>query len=150
MPRLLLCSLTVFLTACANGPDREPPPMEHKLHTSIYDNGSKLFVFQMLRGAGPDGTREGAGPRGGGNGGPPPGGGRGGKPGKGPDPDKMLKQAHEALALTLAETGYCREGYMTLEEKTDRGQLAIRGECTETATEADREEFGKGKLPQWY
>lgn len=149
--RLMLgIALTGALASCSSGPDRKPPPLQQLLHTSITDNGSKMFVFQMVRASTEGSSRSGRH-----RSGPPADGGRGGKDGGrggkrgGMDPQKMLLNAHEALQQQLEETGFCREGYMTLDEKAERGLLAIRGECTETATEQDREEFGGGQLPPW-
>lgn len=144
---ILGAALACTLAGCSSGPDRKPPPLQQRLHTSITDNGSKMFVFQMVRA-----STERAARSGGGRAGPPDGGGRGGRGGGrggkgGMDPEKMLLQAHEALQQQLEETGFCREGYMTLDEKAERGLLAIRGECTETATQQDREQFGGGQLP---
>lgn len=56
-----------------------------------------------------------------------------------------LKSFHvmsmEQLERTLEETKYCREGYFLL--KTDLGRLnyRMRGECKESASEADRIAF---------
>ena len=47
----------------------------------------------------------------------------------------------EKLDARLAETGYCREGYIVLGRRMDRGRSFIRGECKEEATADDREKF---------
>ncbi|MBU2886308.1 hypothetical protein KO507_11085 [Gilvimarinus agarilyticus] len=141
---------------CSSGPERKAPVLEQRLHTSITENGSKMFMFQMVRASGGDSSRAGGRPSGGRSGGPPGGGGgRGGDRGdkrgdKGAEESgKMLAEAHEALLVQLEQTGFCREGYMTLEESAKRGQLAIRGECNEAATEADRETFMQAPEPQF-
>lgn len=55
--------------------------------------------------------------------------------------DNMLEVMTEKLLLKLANSGYCREGYMQLDEYVDRTSAQIKGECNESATEEDREKF---------
>jgi hypothetical protein len=55
-------------------------------------------------------------------------------------------QRAERRFLTLARdrikrSGFCREGYITLEEKIGTATSMLRGECRESATEDDREAF---------
>ena len=45
------------------------------------------------------------------------------------------------LDKKLETSGFCREGYMVLERYTGEGKSRIRGECRESATDADREQF---------
>ena len=47
----------------------------------------------------------------------------------------------EALDAELKKTGYCRKGYMELDRMMQPGQTFIKGECVETASARDREEF---------
>lgn len=46
------------------------------------------------------------------------------------------------LTNKLAESGYCRNGYIELERNPiNNGSIRIRGECEEVATPADRQAF---------
>ncbi|WP_041523227.1 hypothetical protein [Gilvimarinus agarilyticus] len=139
--RYLPILAVLTLAACSSGPKQKPALIEH-FSTEILDNGSKLFVYEAVAQA-TDNTR-GKGRGGGGRGEPPSGGGRGGQGRNGPQDagaDKVDDRIKEMIDNKLAETGYCREGYMSLEESVKRGQILVRGECTETATEEDRATF---------
>lgn len=48
----------------------------------------------------------------------------------------------DALESKLASTGYCRDGYYILSQYIEFGSGEVRGECRESATEADRAIFG--------
>lgn len=48
---------------------------------------------------------------------------------------------HIALEEKLAQSGYCREGYLPLGQYIEFGQFELRGECQESATEQDRVKF---------
>lgn len=54
------------------------------------------------------------------------------------EPDKTLRKAVQSR---LDTTGYCRDGYLTLERYHANGIARIRGECREGATGSDREQF---------
>jgi hypothetical protein len=74
------------------------------------------------------------------------GGGMRGKKGAGrPGRESMMNQTkeriNEKLDSKLAETGYCREGYIELDSYVGKGQSQIRGECKEGATDSDRKKF---------
>ena len=47
----------------------------------------------------------------------------------------------DALEYKLLVTGYCRYGYFVLNTYNQFGSVEIRGECQETATDADRKLF---------
>ena len=66
-------------------------------------------------------------------------GGKGG--GKSADESSMKPYFNEMLESKLKESGYCREGYIELNSYFGKGQLKIRGECEEGATEEDRIKF---------
>jgi len=122
--------------------------------TYISKDGSKRFVFNIetMRGGGPgEHGMGGDGPSGG-----PPGGMGGGRGGpqhgsrqsshqQGPS-EKVIT---DLLTQKLKTTGYCQQGYMTLDD-TQAGRFRrITGECNETATAADRKKFpnvGNGRI----
>ena len=47
----------------------------------------------------------------------------------------------EQLTLLFENNGYCRDGYIELESFVDVTSAHLRGECNESATEADRKRF---------
>ena len=53
----------------------------------------------------------------------------------------MKPYFNEMLESKLKKSGYCRDGYIELDSYFGRGQLQIRGECEEGATEEDRIKF---------
>ncbi|MGL4475911.1 MAG: hypothetical protein ACRCT7_15860 [Shewanella sp.] len=57
--------------------------------------------------------------------------------------DLVTEQTELGLEKTLEMTQYCREGYIELNRliTSDRGE--IRGECNESATTADREQYSR-------
>ncbi len=135
---IIITSLAV-LAGCSNQrPDRPPP--NALFITDITADGSKMFEYQLL-------GRSDQGKQGGGQGRrPPPDGGQRGdssRQGKGGgNDDRREAMLDRSLEEKLAETGYCREGYLVLERSTLRGSMTLRGECKEAATDADRESFG--------
>ncbi|MEN8205481.1 MAG: hypothetical protein ABFS24_05660 [Pseudomonadota bacterium] len=116
------------------------PEIEEIFLTDIKSNGIKLFKYTVTLNM-PDGSRRGSG-RGmsGGEGGMP-----GGRSAGRPDRESRMKgtkeKMYQKLDARLAETGYCREGYIVLGSSIGRGRSFIRGECKEGATEDDREKF---------
>lgn len=144
--RFILVLAALTLTACSSGPATKSPMIEH-FETEITDNGSKLFVYEAIAAAPSEGREQARGGRGrrGEGGGRASRGGRGGQDRSSPDDDGTIKALERIKAMLdnkLAETGYCREGYMSLEESVGRGQAVVRGECTETATDEDITTFG--------
>lgn len=55
-----------------------------------------------------------------------------------PQAQKALNQAQLALTETLNRNGYCREGYLTMNERISKHGVAILGQCIEQATEEDK------------
>jgi len=51
------------------------------------------------------------------------------------------KSLQEQLDLLLQQNQYCREGYIELDSFIDTTSAYIRGECNDSATEADRKKF---------
>ncbi|WNO07765.1 hypothetical protein [Teredinibacter sp. KSP-S5-2] len=142
--------VSFFVVACAN--HRPPKPVSGELVTAIYPNGIKQFQFR-LTGPDFDGRRPGArgqgDPRGEkGRGGPPPGGGMDGRRAPGKPKLNNNKQIEQLLNQAIAESQYCREGYILYKDGATSGRPVVRGECNEPATEQDRENFpNKGKTP---
>ena len=74
------------------------------------------------------------------------GGGHGGMGGGKYDDGSSMKQYfNDMLKSKLEKSGYCREGYIELDSYFGRGELQIRGECEEGATEEDRVKFVNNK-----
>ena len=62
----------------------------------------------------------------------------GGKPA---NESSMKPYFNDMLESKLKNSGYSREGYIELDSYSGRGQLQMRGECEEGATEEDRIKF---------
>lgn len=116
---LTLCASIILLAGCSQQPPHKPAEHVH-FEVLILPNGTKLFEFAVKP---PPVTRPAshALPQT-----ESPGSRR-------LSPERLLKQ----LEQTLAETGYCREGYQVLE----RYPNYLRGECREAATGEDRQRF---------
>ena len=132
---LIMLFVPMMLVACASNQTIKPE-IEEIFVTDIKPNGIKFFSYTVTESR-PSGSRSGAGGD--------KRGGEGGKQGGGatgrPDRESMIKGIKEKLDARLAETGYCREGYIVLGRRIDRGRSFIRGECKEGATADDREKF---------
>ncbi len=147
MKYIILISLSISaltLSGCSsNSPKRQGGMPTEDFVTHIKPDGSKIFNYSLIKkmpnqGQGQMGKGRGKG--GGMHGG---GGGMkgGGKPNMSQMKDKMQEKAHKKLNLKLAQTGYCREGYMELESFFERGLVTIKGECNESATTEDSKTF---------
>lgn len=55
--------------------------------------------------------------------------------------NRNKEMIYQRLESKLAETGYCREGYMELDFFMSRGQSQIKGECNDGASDNDRKIF---------
>jgi len=53
------------------------------------------------------------------------------------------KRLRENAGYVVQQMGYCREGFIELDQSMSRYHLWIKGECKEGATEADKARFGK-------
>jgi hypothetical protein len=149
-----MSSVFVFLAACSSNQKYELP--QGYLATNITEDGSKQFVYTVdLQDTAPQGKR------GKGNGRPgnvaghvrgssnrglsagvsagTSGGGKGGKGGRGQQGRASV--LNDALEAELKKTGYCRKGFMELDRMMEPAQTFIKGECVETASDHDREEF---------
>ncbi|MGL5814120.1 MAG: hypothetical protein ACRCYW_12460 [Aeromonas sp.] len=120
-----LCTLLLpALTACAGLPGSTPDGPAPLFRTHINEEGSKRFTFEAApldvlpsRLEDDDGGRLSRNQR------------------------SLLERREalqdEQLTQTLAERKYCRSGYIVLSQTSWK----IRGECNETATQADRNAF---------
>jgi len=139
--------LPLLLAACASN-QWKPSEVNEVFVTDIKSSGLKIFNYSLTK---TTPQASGSGERRGGSSGKGSGkhGGRGGYGGKGggksADESSMKLYFNEMLELKLKESGYCREGYIELTSYFGRGQLEIRGECEEGATEEDRIKFVNNK-----
>ena len=150
----LVFILSLFLTACASK-QWKPSEVDEVFVTDIKPGGLKIFDYSLTNTtaqAGGGGRRGGSGKntgkhggRGGGAGGGMGGGKSGGHGGMGggrSDNGSGMKQYFtDMLESKLKKSGYCRQGYIELDSYFGRGQLQMRGECEEGATEEDRIKF---------
>ncbi|NOR79695.1 MAG: hypothetical protein GQ529_02500 [Methyloprofundus sp.] len=79
------------------------------------------------------------------------GGGIRGRKGDGgrPEHESMTNRSktkiNEKLDSKLAETGYCREGYIVLNNYVGKGKSQIRGEYKEGTTDSNRKKFANAE-----
>lgn len=155
---LILCFVLLFVSACSTKPERHRET-QRSFITDIHDDGSKRFVVAIEYAYSPrdqrqngNSERRGGGRQGGGQEG---GGRRGGGRGDRPNDDNGPRQQNnsesdedkreELMALleeNLAETEYCRHGYIVLEYSQVAQQTLLRGECQESASKEDKERWG--------
>lgn len=152
--KTVLASASICLIASCAGRQFKGPDIEERFTTNILDDGTKQFNYEMSFSP-PNNNRMGRGmgrPGGGGMGRPSSGMGRpGGMGGRGMmgDPAAMkAKMEHKIktklttmLNAKIEETGYCREGFLTIDETILTGEAFVRGECKDTATEDDHNKF---------
>ena len=141
--------LILSLTACANN-QWKSSEVDEVFVTDIKPGGLKIFNYSLTKttpqssGGGERGGRsKGSGKhsgRGGKGGGKSGGHGNMGS-GKSAYESDMKPYFNEMLESKLKKSGYCRKGYIELDSYFGRGQLQIRGECEEGATEEDRIKF---------
>jgi hypothetical protein len=147
----------IFVSGCANKPDRGNKSSQI-FETDITDDGSKRFTLSIVEakregGKGKGSKQSGKGQRGeGGNGrgGKGQGGQRGGRGGESENgDDRGNAQSYSSnednrektialLEAKLTETGYCRNGYIELDYSFVPGKTEFRGECQESASDADK------------
>ena len=157
---LLSGSLTLLVTACSSV--QKTPEFEEYLATNIRSDGSKEFYYTVTmtkpgntqRGPGGKNVSGGMRVSGGSNsntygsggitvGGASGGGHRGGQSGrKGGQPGiNQSEKLSEQLEKKLLAIGFCREGWMENERYVQPPNASIRGECNESATDTDRQNF---------
>ncbi|MBU2985081.1 hypothetical protein KO528_06950 [Saccharophagus degradans] len=129
--------LAAAISGCASTP--KEPVISFTTH--IYLDGTKSFDYtstmQSKNKSKPSGKRDKP-PR---DGVPP----KSDKPRKshsshedGPNKEAIAQRAQQRLIELLNTNGYCREGYITLEEHIVRTSIAIKGQCIEQANEDDK------------
>jgi len=158
---LLISSLTLLVTACSSS--QKTPEFEDYLATNIRSDGSKEFYYTVTM-TNPGSTKSAKGGKnvsggmrvsggsasnthgsggitiGGGSG----GGHRGGQGGRGGGQQPSINQSEklsEQLEKKLLASGFCRDGWMENERYVQLPNASIRGECNESATDRDRENF---------
>ena len=154
---LALCS--AFLVLACSGGHRTKPKIDGYLATHIQEDGRKLFQFTMeipvperdrrggLSGKGPAGGRFPGGGMPGGRSGGPMGGAPGGRGGMNPPKDghasegELEQMVESRLEREIDESGFCREGFMVIERMLRPPSPYVSGECTENASEEDRQRF---------
>ena len=102
-----------------------------EFNANILENGTKLFVFSV----------------------PMARPGRGGDVRREMDDEEQMQRARreashpgpQALQAMLAQNGYCRDGYLVLEQYEQQRRYVTRGECRDDATGQDRERFPQQK-----
>ncbi|MCW8935580.1 MAG: hypothetical protein OQK98_12715 [Gammaproteobacteria bacterium] len=139
---LLLCSLT----ACASN-QWDPSAVEEIFVTDIKVSGLKMFNYSLINtraqsSGKADSNGRGNGRQGGGRGMGGKGGGHGAMDGGNSEIQSSFKPFFtDMLEAKLKTSGYCRQGYIELDSYLLRGQMQIRGECEEGATDEDRIKF---------
>lgn len=142
------------LCACANQKKDEAP--QGYLATHIFEDGSKQFVYTVdLPDSGRSGKRGKGGGRPGNATGQVSGGSNGGLSGgvnvgtgnrKSRGQGGGQQHGRDAMLVSLLDdelkdSDFCRDGYMELDRSMEPQQTFIKGECTETASASDRENF---------
>ena len=117
MPPIKLLSISfavALLNACAStGP---AIPFEDSFVTEISTDGTKFFTYTRLlnKGSKTQPLRK----------------------------DKAAETSlQKAIREKLESSGYCRDGYLTLEDYEANGIARIRGECRDGASDSDRTLF---------
>lgn len=148
----IFITFLLLLSACTNTSE---PKTEGFFHTEIRDDNSKEFTFSLIfsrsekevskgmKDTAPAQKRD----RGKGSG--------KGKGSRSQDVSSATKSNtkrssktkqlmgifEQHLDLKMQETKYCRTGYLTLEKSFVGAIYSLRGECNESATEADRNQL---------
>ena len=132
----LIASLVAVasISACGSSPSKHQPTATFVTH--IADDGSKLFVFSLQP---PQTGGSGAHGRGGGMHGGRHGGMSGGD--QSAAAGKMQQGFDDMLQAKLADSGFCRNGYVEQDRTMGSGIISVRGECKDKATPEDRVHF---------
>ena len=144
--KIVVLLMPFLMLACASN-QKKQPEIKEIFVTDIKENGLKLFSYSVTMSSPQKETngngrgRKGAGGMGGGM--------RGRNGGGSPNHESMTNRSkakiNEKLDSKLAETGYCREGYIVLNSYAGKGKSQIRGECKEGATDSDRKKFSNAE-----
>jgi hypothetical protein len=122
----------LLLGSCAGDKDRLAG-LPESFTTKIYDNGLKQFVLAYQKPAhSPDHESHSA-----------MNGGASGKQHRNHSQKGLEAEMIKRLEIRIKETGYCRQGYILDKEFSTLsiGDLILKGECVEGATDADRVQF---------
>lgn len=127
--------IALLAAGCSLG-GRYHGALDESLEIDLRENGSKLFVYRLVRLDALDPGRIQV----------DRGRTRPTRPTRAesmePPGRRDYRHLQEDTERALAATGYCREGYFELDRRLSTQVLWIRGECRETATRSDREQFG--------
>ncbi len=146
--RLITLISVLALAGCAHQPP-QPPKTQESFSTLIKPDGTKQFSYTLITEM-PEGKFSGnkhGGPNGHGGHGGHGDGPRGDHKDKGHDDkdgaiqDRFERIFDDALNQKLNSTGFCRTDYHRLDTQSRRGAMLVKGECNETASDADREKF---------
>jgi hypothetical protein len=122
--RALAAVVMLGLVACSTVPTYGNTPQS--LSVRLLANGSKQFTYRLGRVVKRSRRRLEQAPR--------------------QLPDRRdYERLQRRAAYVVAATGYCRRGYMELDFRLNMRQQWLRGECKESATEADIDTFGGRK-----
>ena len=135
----VIAGIAMFAISCTNsGRHYVNDGSKERLETEIMPNGSKMFVYRIGRLA-------------------PAHAAKGGRNvdapmadiataeryRRGARPERISEDKLRANAeYVVAAAGYCREGFFMLDRNLTHHNLWVRGECRESATEADMHAFG--------
>lgn len=118
-------AIVVLAAGCAGKPPREIPAGADFSAEILADN-TKLFTYSV-RLERPQGRAAGM--------------QRGRSLDDEPQPRPRQSDRRQGLEAALAENGYCREGFLLLEQYERSDRYVMRGECRDAATDADRARF---------
>ena len=152
---LLAAGLPLLLSACASEPERPPPP-EGYFATHIEEDGTKKFQYTIdfpdqkksgKRNSRPGnmmGHMTGSSSRGV-TGGVSAGTGGGGRQAPSGGAYERFQQINDRLENMLEQelkkSGFCHDGHRETQRVVEPPTVYIRGECEETATDRDRDNF---------
>jgi hypothetical protein len=128
--RRCLWLAALLISACGHTPGPKDIPPDVDFATTILDDDTKLFTYSVrINRGGPDGLGSQR----------PPGRGEGGEQKQQRRPSARASQ--KGVEAMLMQNGYCRDGYVVLEQYEERTKYIVRGECRDAANDQDRARF---------
>ncbi len=135
-PRVIaLCLSLTLLQGCSSA--QHQGDVNERFRTNILDNGTKLFFYEFSRGEKirtllPYDQK---------------GGFTDGRDVYSAEELRRKNQRYLNASVTrkLEQTGYCREGFYTLDTLVGYANASLRGECREAASDEDRQRFAADK-----
>lgn len=126
----------LLMTACSSQPGRNytGSDLQETLETEILPDTSKMFTYRLRlpEGAVPNHVRIAQ------------GNSRAAPPTAGIEINRTTgRRLVENTGFVVESLGYCRNGFMTLDQSLSRYHLWLKGECREGATAEDIERFGR-------